>query len=323
MPGFVQRWLAACSATESATTQALFRIAIGLCTLLSLGTVVRAGLVDILWVDKAYGGMREISHAPWLIEALGGPTPSIVHALLVLGGLGAVALTIGLGGRPVALLTAIIVTNLVDSNSHAGGSYDELMANALWLAVLSGGHKTLSVDARLRTGTWWPQVQIIAFPRWLAIWQLCLMYGTTGLQKVSTYWVPGGESSALYYIMQQPTWQRGDMRWVARFFPLTQVATTITWLWEVTSFFWIAFVYWAVTRERPGRLRAWSNRLQLRWVYAVIGFGMHVVIFATMEVGPFSPLSLAFYLLLADPTEWERWLRRQPSATAVSPVTSG
>lgn len=312
----VQRFVTACSATEDATAQALFRIAIGLCVLFTLLDVVFAGLVDVLWVDQAYGGMRPLKGLPWLIEWLGGATPEVMHALVALGVLGGVFLVLGIGGRVTAMLSLLVVGSIVDVNGHAGGSYDELLSNALWLLVLSGGHKTLSVPAKLSTGSWWPEAPIYAFPRWLAIWQLCLMYGTTGLQKVSTYWVPGGESSALYYIMQQPTWQRADMSWVAQFYTLTQAATLITWFWEVFAFFWILTVWYAATPDRPGRLRSLSNRLQLRWVFAAIGIGMHLVIFATMEVGPFSPLSLSFYVLLAHPWEWRRWLTRSTMSPA-------
>jgi len=318
----IQRFVDACSATEGATAQALFRIAIGACVLFTLLDVVQAGLVDVLWVDAAYGGMRPLTSHPWLIHYLGGANPTVIHGLLWVGLGTGLALVLGIGGRITPLISLFVVGSLVDVNGHAGGSYDELLHNALWLLVLSGGHKTLSVEAKWRTGSWWPEVPILAFPRWLAIWQLCLMYGTTGLQKVSTYWVPGGESSALYYIMQQPTWQRGDMTWVASFYPLTQLATFVTWWWEVLAFFWILTIWYAATPDRPGRLRAWSNKLQLRWVYAGIGLVMHLIIFATMEVGPFSPLSLSFYLLLAHPHEWRRWLTNRGGSAATEAGTS-
>ena len=308
------RWVDRCSATESSTSVALFRILLGLVTLYLLATVVQAGLVEVLWVDRAHGGMQNLK-GNWLVQLLGGATPRVAWGLVIGSAAGALATTMGVGGRAVSLVTLLMVTALVDVNGHAGGSYDELLGNAWWLLVLAGGHRTLSLSAWWRTGSWWPEEQVFAFPRWLGIWQLCLMYGSTGLQKVSAYWVPGGDHSALYYIMQQPTWQRADMSWVAPLYPLTQLATAVTWWWEVTAPLWILFVWYAHTPDHHGRLRAWSNRLQLRWVYAGIGVVMHLIIFATMEVGPFSPLSLTFYVLLASPAEWERWLkgsRREP-----------
>ncbi|MEM6928356.1 MAG: hypothetical protein AAF602_15590, partial [Myxococcota bacterium] len=224
---------------EGATSLALFRIGMGLSILYTVGDMVRLGLVDVLWIDEDYGGMSSLGAGAWLVGWFGGPSPTVVWSF-VAGALGAgLAMTVGLGGRLTALLALLTTTNLVDLNGMAGGSYDELLANGLWLVLLGGGFRTLSVDAWLGRREVWPVVPVVAIVRWLAVWQLVLMYGSTGLQKVSAYWVPGGESSALYYILQQPSWHRVDMAWVAWVFPLTQLATTVTWFWEVCSPLWI------------------------------------------------------------------------------------
>lgn len=311
-PGLWGRWVDLVSSTEPATAQALFRIGVGLGTLLTVGSVVWNGLLPVLWVDAAQGGYRKLGDGPWLVALLGGPTATVMWKLAVGSLLGGAAMVVGVGGRLVALLTLICTTQVLDANSHAGGSYDMLLTNAQWLAVLSGGERTLSLQARLETGRWWPDVQILAFPRWLALWQLVLMYCTTGLQKLSAYWVPGGEASALYYILQQPEWHRRDMSFLAWVFPLTQVATTATWFWEVLSPVWLLAIWWSADPTRAGRLRRLSNGIGLRWIFAGIGVVMHAMIFVTMDVGPFSFLSLSFYVLVAHPREWERCLHRRP-----------
>jgi uncharacterized membrane protein YphA (DoxX/SURF4 family) len=322
------RWVAALSATESATSLALFRIGIGLGTLDTIGSVVWYGLVPVLWVDKAHGGYRALGAGPWLVAWLGGPTPSVVWSLVLGALLGGLLLVLGVGGRLGALLALVCTTSVVSINGHSGGSYDELLTNGLWLAVLAGGERTLSLTARWRTGSWWPQAQVLSFPRWLIVWQLVLMYWTTGLQKVSAYWVPGGDASALYYILQQPEWHRRDMSFLAYVFPLTQLATTVTWLWEVTAPVWMLSIWYAATPDRPGRLRAWSNRWHVRSIYALLGVGMHAAIYLTMEVGPFSLLSLVFYTATVHPWEWEAaaqrlsaWLR-SPSPAAGESASS-
>lgn len=307
------RWVERIGATESATSLALFRIGLGLSTLLTIGSVVVRGLVPVLWFDQAAGGTRALGAGPWLVAWLGGPQPHVVWAVVTGALVGGLLTTIGLGGRLGPALALVCASNAVSLNGHAGGSYDDLLSNGLWLVFLSGGHRTLSVDARLRTGTWWPVVQVLAYPRWLAIWQLVLMYCTTGLQKVSAYWVPGGDASALYYILQQPEWHRFDMSWLAYVFPLTQVATTTTWLWEVSAPVWMLAIWFSADPQRTSPLRSWFRRLRVREVYALVGIGMHVVIFATMDVGPFTPLSLAFYVTIVHPWEWERLALRARS----------
>ncbi|MEQ1568228.1 MAG: hypothetical protein ABMA64_21495 [Myxococcota bacterium] len=304
------RWVERVWATEDATPTALFRIAIGLCTLYTLLSVIGHGLVPVLWEDSAFGGYRKLGEGPWLVAWMGGPTSLVVESLAGSAVVAAALLTAGIGGRVTAVVTLLLVANLTDINGHSGGSYDSLLTNGLWLVALSRSDATLSLSARLRTGSWWPQASVLAFPRWLAVWQLVLMYCTTGLQKVSAYWVPGGDASALYYILQQPEWQRADMSFMAWLFPLTQVATTVTWLWEVAAPVWMLAVWYAAAPARPGAVRAAFNRVHVREWFVVLGIAMHAAIFVTMNVGPFSPLSLAFYVTLYHPTEWERAFER-------------
>lgn len=314
MTGLASRWRAfegRVSATESATAQALFRIGLGLAVWCSVGPVVWRGLVPVLWVDREDGGMLSLGAGPGLVAALGGPHPSVAWGLVVAVLGAATGLVVGVGGRPAALVALLAMNALAYVNLFAGGSSDLLLTNGLWLVVLGGGHHTLSLAARWRTGRWWPAEQVWAAPRWLAAYQLVLMYTTTGLQKLSVDWVPGGDASALYYILQQPEWQRGSMAWVAPWFPLTQLATAVTWWWEVLSPVWLWATWLAAHPERGGAARAWVARLRVRSVFAAIGIGMHLLILAWMEVGPFSVISLAYYAVMVHPDEWERALRRR------------
>jgi hypothetical protein len=298
-------WVDALSARESATSLALFRIVIGLGVILDVGSVVAHGLVSVLWLQPEHGGMRRLGEGPWLLAWLGGPSPPAVWTLTCGALLGGALMVAGIGGRWASILALLCTVNVVNINGHAGGSYDELLTNALFLTVLGPGHQTLSVAARLRTGTWWPKVEVLAFPRWLAIWQLVLMYCSTGLQKLSFYWVPGGEASALYYIYQQPTWQRMDMRFTAWLFPLTQMGTLVTWFWEVLSPLWLLALVWSAWPERAGRCGRIANRVGLRWWFFGIGLLAHVLIWLTMEVGPFTLVSLAYYFAVVHPWEWD------------------
>lgn len=298
------------SREEPATPVALVRIALGLTTTWMLVDIVNRGLVDVLWVTSHYGGYRDIGGGNWLIHALGGPTPAVMHGLTAAAIACCVALTVGFGGRLVALGALWTVSSITDVNSHAGGSYDELLENALWLLFLGPSNATLSVDCRLRTGAWTDATPRWAGVRYLLLFQLILMYWTTGLQKVSYHWVPGGPFDALYLIFQQPTWHRFDMRWVAWFYPLTQLGTAASWFWEVTSPLWLLAMGYRLTRTRPGWFRAWSNSVDLRLIYAAIGAIFHGALFVFMNVGPFSPISLAYYFAVFDHEEYAAMARR-------------
>ena len=299
------RWVALLSAREAPESLALLRVLLGLCMLHAIGSVAFTGTWALIWVDASDGGYREMGDLPWLVAALGGASRAVIGGLIAAGLTAAFSLTVGLFSRLSAFALLQIGMALGDTNPHTGGSYDVLISNALWLLVLADSGASASVDARIRA-MWRPSPQPVtvpAWPRYLVIGQLLTMYASTGLQKVSASWVPGGDLSALYYILQQPTWQRIDMRWAAPLFPLTQLATLGTWLFEVGAPGLLLVLWMRRTRARPGRLRALSNRLRLRDLFMVTGLAMHAGIAILMEVGPFSFVSMALYAALLHPDE--------------------
>jgi len=316
MTGLWARWVALLSRREGGDSLAIFRIAVGLVGIYSVGTVAWSGMVPALWMDQKDGGYQEISKAWWLVDLLGGPTPTVIWTLVAVSLLASLALTLGVLSRLSAFVALQGFLALTWMNASAGGSYDDLITNALWLLVLADSSATLSLPVRLRGGSWRSDAQVLAWPRYLIIGQIVVVYFTTALQKVSAYWTPGGDYSALYYILQQPTWQRADMRWVARYFPLTQIMTAATWFWELGSPAVLLALWYRDTRTRPGRLRAFCNRVDLRALFCAFGVLLHLGIFALMEVGPFSWITLSYYLTLWSPDEWRALTRRRGRAAA-------
>ncbi|MEZ4294509.1 MAG: HTTM domain-containing protein [Polyangiaceae bacterium] len=303
-------WVALMSRKERGDAMALFRIATGVVVVWVLAGLLATGLVDILWVDRAHGGYRALGSGPYLVRWLGGPTPGVIHGLTILTIVGGCAVILGLGGRLSAFVTLQGYIALQRLDGNASGSSDILVTNALWLLVLARSTATLSVDCKLRTGSFWSEEEISAFPRYLGILQLVVMYWATGMQKVSVYWFPAGSYSALYYILQQPTWQRFSMTWAARVYPLTQVSTAVTWLWEVSAPLLVLVYYFRYTAERGGRLRRWANRWDLRLGWAAVGVMLHLLIFTAMDVGHFSQISLCFYVCVLHPDELRRLYAR-------------
>ena len=304
------RWVALMSTTEHPLTLALFRIAVGLCAFGTVASPVLADVVELVWMDKDHGGYRVLAKGPWLVEWLGGPSPEVTWALVVAALVSSTALVLGAGGRVVAFICLWATMGITDMNGQAGGSYDELLTCALFLAVLADSSRTLSVDCRVRTGAWTCDTPVSSWPRWLAIFQIVTVYWSTGFQKLSAFWTPAGGFSAIWYILQQPSWQRTDMQWVAPLYPLTQVMTATTWLWEVTApLLFLAFWY-RLTRERPGRLRGFMNRVDWRLWFALFGVMTHLGVFMVMNVGPFTWVTLAFYVAFFHPDEVHGAFRR-------------
>lgn len=311
-------WIELTSVREVGTTLAVFRIALGLVILYSVLSVMAAGLVEVMWVDAAYGGLQTLDTPHWLVSLLGGRTVSTAWTLggasLVVGAL----LVLGYGGRVTAFATLMIYSATIDTKYTLTGGYDAMIVNALWLVVLADSTATLSLDCRRRTGAWQSDRLVAAWPRYLLIFQLIVVYGTTGLHKASPVWTPGGSHSALYWVFQDPTWRRWDMDWTASMYWLTQVATAVTWWWEVLAPL-LLWVYWLRhTPERGGRLRAFIHKYDPRILFAAIGIALHLSILVSVDVGPFSWISLAYYLCMIPPDRWPARLRGRPGSRTLS-----
>lgn len=292
-------------APEGPLPLALFRIGVAVAVLYAVASVAFEGLLGVIWVDAAHGGYRSFHRLPWLVEALGGATPGVMWGLAIAIFVAGTALLLGVGGRATALIVAQLYL-AVDVNGHAGGSYDLMIRNALWLCVLAPTTATWSIDAWIWRGRPWRGRPVPVWGRFLVAFQLVLIYWTTGLQKVSAHWVPGGEFSALYFILQQPSWQLYDMSWAAWMYPWTQLATGLTWIWEVTCPLWLVALFARRADPPRGLVGAWFNSVlsDTRTLYALVGLFFHVSLIFTLNVGPFPLISFAFYAAFWTDAEW-------------------
>jgi hypothetical protein len=315
-------WVALLDRREPADALALMRILTGVGAFSATASVIAADVVGLLWLDAQHGGYLPIDNQSWLVALLGGPSPRVVWALVIISLVGAALVTVGIGGRVSPLVTAQAMLALKGVNGLQG-SYGAITANALWLLVLSQATATLSVDCRLRTGRWTSDEPVPAWPQIVAIVQLAVIYFCNGLYKISAHWTPGGDMSAVYYILQQPTWQRSDMRWVAWIYPATQVGTALTWLFELSWPLVLLGPYFRRTADLPGRVRALMNKVDLRKVYLGIALVLHGLITLALDVGPFMVATLALYPCLFSSEELRAAARacRAPFRRALSPAS--
>jgi hypothetical protein len=276
-------WVALLDARESGAAVAFMRIGVGLSLLLLLVPFVctEAGrdVVVFSFADDDVGGYRNLAGTP-VVNALGGPTPPVLHGLLLTSLLAAVCMVLGVFGRLPVLVAAIATRVVFLQNGDVSGGGDALLGNALFLLLLADCTHTLSLDCRLRTGRFVDVTPVMAWPRRLALLQLAIIYTTTGLQKlVSTAWTPFDGFSALYQILQSPQWTRfphlieDTNGWLV---VPAMLGSAVTMAWEV-------FFFVVVLRPR------W------RWLFALTGVALHIGIALLMEVGVFSWLSLALY----------------------------
>ena len=306
-----QRWRTRLAHREPATPLALFRIALGLIILVTLADMLLTGTLAPIWYTLDDGGIVKTTGSHWLIEALGGTDRAVVDGLVGTTLVAALLVALGLGSRIAALVALQCCLALLSLHPGTGGGHDRLIVNGLWLVVLAPADATLSLWCRLRSGAWHSDRQVAAWPRYLVIYQLVLMYTVTGVQKLGADWWPWGDFRAVYYSLLTPSWQRWEsVSWVAWAYPLTQVGTAVTLFWEMSWGLVLLALFYRATRTRSGRLRALFNRLDLRRLYALIGVAMHGTIWVMMNLGPFSAITLAYYLCLWHHDEYVRLLRR-------------
>ena len=296
------------AAREDGAAIALVRITLGLAVLLlALPFVVtEAGpeIVAFAFCDDDVGGYRGIVGTPG-IRFFGGPRPEVALGLLTTAAIAAALMVVGLFGRLPVLIAAITTHIVFIQNSEVSGGGDALLGNALFLLLLSNCTQTLSLDARLRSGRFVDPTPVAAWPRKLVLVQLAIVYTVTGVQKlVSSAWTPLDGFSALYQILQSPQWARDPdlVVWTDGWLVLpAALLSIVTIVWEV--FFFVVLID-----------RNW------RWLFAVVGLGMHAGILVLMEVGAFSWLSMSFYPAMFAPEAAALFARfTRPAAHSIAP----
>ncbi len=293
------RWVALLDTREAPESLAAVRIVVGATVLLTLAHAWWSGAAAF-WVATAQGGVGATE--PGVLEIAGGLTGLNVRALLIVGLAAGAMLTLGCYTRASALITWLCFRTLVFSNPLSGGSGDDVVSNALVIVLLSSAGRAWSLDALRMPGG----VTVHAWPRYLAIGQLVTIYFSAGWHKASGAWMPFGSLDAVWYVVQNPIWQRhtfffdGDV-----FGRFSQLATFTTWLFEISSPLLLLAFYFRATAQRPGRLRRWFNRWDLRAKYLAAGFCLHLGIELILEVGAFFGGMMALYAACLHPGEWQ------------------
>lgn len=296
---------------EPATSLALYRILLCASALYSLAIMNDREVFDIAWVRAKEGGLLPLHSRHWLYTVLGGfNARSVSHVY----GMSLLLLTfslLGFGGRLTILCAQQCYVALRNINENASGGYDSLINLGLLVLACSSSTSTLSLDCRLASGLWSSSKRVSAWPRAVLVFQLLLMYTMTGLQKVGHSWTPMGGYTALHYVLNDPTWLRwdlGTLPWLLD--PVLRVSTGITWHWEQLSLLLLLhwFFRWRVTNS-PSWFARVFERWDLRYPWAAIGAVLHLGILVFFDVGPFSLVSLAYYVNLWSPAEWQRFYR--------------
>jgi len=285
---------------------ALVRMGIAGVLLMDLLNLGRLGLVQLVWAPRQGGGLlnplaRE--SVPLLYQWLP-PEPWSATAIYVAFVALALAFGLGLFTRVSGLLLVLLYAQVGALFPYGDRGIDLLLRNALVILLFSRCGAVWSLDGLRRIGAFrGDHAPAPAWPRHLLILQLAVVYFMAGVQKIAPSWWPVGDLQALYLVFQDPAVSRWPFEWVSRLAPLTQLATAATMAFEWTAWA-LPLLYWfRATRDRPGRLRGWANRLELRSVWVSVGVLLHLGIALTMNLGIFPYGMLALYPAFFHPDE--------------------
>jgi hypothetical protein len=220
---------------------------------------------------------------------------------------------LGLVTRPACLAFALVSAELAAISPYGESAIDPLMRIVFVILALSRCNARWSLDAIIARRRERPMPALVtAWPRYLILLQLVWVYFSSGINKSSADWGPHGGLTALANAMMDPHNGRLDPELVVTVYPLTQLATALTMLFELTAVAYLGLLYFAATPERPGRLRAWCNRWRLRWVWLGLAVAFELGIAVALKLGAFPFGMLALFPVLLLPGELERALNRLP-----------
>ena len=319
-------WVALWDRREPATVLALVRIVLGAVLLTELVGMGALGLGEVLYAAEAHGGLSRASglqHPPWWM-ALAGDGRWAASALLALLAALSALWTAGVGTRVTGVALLLLYAQTAQILPLSDRAIDQLIRNVLLILAFSRCGAVWSVDARIRTGRWAGHGDPVpAWPRYLLVLQLVVVYFTAGVSKFGSAWWPWGDLSALYLILHEWPYAAYDVSaldgWP--FYRLTQVGTAITVFFQVT--YPVVLLHYFPPPGRPGAIRRALARYRVHWLWIGVGALFHVGIGISMSLGIFPWGMLAMYPAFLHPHELgsltARWSPHPRSPSAAPP----
>ena len=290
----VHAWIEAWSAEIPPHSYALLRIVLGVMGLLSL-----AGLtpIDMFWPLDGLTPIPSSGPRAWIFtHGLGTEAGwAMFLGLTVVF----IAVTVGLFSN-AAVLAAFIGLVAQDHWNHIPlSSAHQVMIVLLFCLIWADSGRVLSLDARRTEHAATDDSGLVPiWPLQLMRFQVALIYVSSGLWKISyPMWRDG---SAVHWALSLNAFHR---------FPWP---VPIDWALFIALFTWgtvlFELLFPILVFFRLTRVPA-----------LIAGIGLHIGLWATLELGPFSFLMIASYIAFLDPFRISRLLRsNQPQVAAHS-----
>lgn len=302
-----ERWVTFWDQREPATSLAIARILVGTAIAGDMLPAVQQGLAEAFFVPLPIGMGTGRSPFPGFFPAPTPEQPDVSAFYLALVIVPAVTFALGAFHRASGILLTLGLINLTRFNPY-GEAIDTLYRIAVPILTVSRANARYSIDAwvRKKLGKTLPVV-VPAWPRYLMVLQLVWMYFSAVQGRSGAAWWPHGGFAAIGDVSGDPHLARFRTGSLASVYPLTQVATAISMMFEMSA---PLMLLWTLFRaEGGGSFGAFSRRFHLRWVWLALGSSLHLGIALTMKLGMFPFGVLALYPLFIHPDEFHALFR--------------
>ena len=308
-PSRWQRWVRLWDHKEHPRVLGTVRILLGLVILYDFLHLWNLGLVEPLFAPHESGGISNVMERPEspLIYQWFPVSASTAWGLHITICVSALLFTVGLFTRLSGVVLLLGLAQSAQIVPLGDRGIDLMVRNVVFLLLFSQCGSWASLDAKRKTGSFWGDGSpVSAWPRHLLIVQLVVMYFTAGVQKVGMDWMPMGGFAALFVVLQDPAVARADFSWLSSIYPVTQLASATTMLFEWLAPFVLLTYHFRNTPEKTSRVRSFYRRFNPHYYWIAIGVLLHLGIAVTLALGIFPYAMLALYPAFFHPDEWQK-----------------
>ncbi|HEX6277442.1 MAG TPA: HTTM domain-containing protein [Polyangiaceae bacterium] len=301
---------------EKPTALALIRILVAVTVVYDLIVVGALDLPVWLWAPIDQGGVSPTAtrdSAAWFYKVFE-PSADSAMGLYVALLVSAVSFGVGFFTRTSALVYVLLSAQSSLLNDVGDRGIDRAIRIVVLILAFSAAGRAYSIDARIATKSFRGDgKEVMAWPRYLVLGQLVVMYMAAGLSKSATLWLPWGGHGALYVILNEPIYAVRDFGFLAHpvLYFFTQIGTAASRTWELLSPVVLLAAYY---RRNPHGESGWLRRFMTRWpvrdIYVAFGVAFHLLLAATLKLGIFPYSMLAFFPAFFRPDEIETFFGR-------------
>ena len=272
----------------------LFRIGIALILLYDL--LLRSFELSFFYTDLGSTPREVLWHSPFPMGIVWWISPHMLSGsfawqafLFILSALFGVTLLLGYRTSWAVAISWFLLMGSQARQPMILQGNDVLLRCALFWSIFVPLGARFSLDSLAKTATTYHSNRILSWGTAAIILQLSLVYFNAGIPKVSYEW--RGDFNALYYVLNMDYFTNPFGYWLLQYPAILVLLTKATLLLEVSV---------------PFLLLMPLGNAYLRLILFAIMVGFHLGIYLCMDVGLFSFMCIAYWLVVLPSLFWDK-----------------